>query len=91
MRHPCVLPWCRLQNLFNHHIFIMEQAQYKAEGVDVTTIEFINNQPCVDMIEKKPMGILPMLDEVRAHTVWLLMRAPRRPLCATASALHLVA
>jgi len=60
-------PFCRLQNLFNHHIFIMEQAQYKAEGVDVTTIEFINNQPCVDMIEKKPMGILPMLDEVRAR------------------------
>jgi hypothetical protein len=36
----------------------------RAEGVDMTTISFINNQPCVDLIEKKPNGILTMLDEV---------------------------
>jgi hypothetical protein len=54
----------KLQNLFNHHIFIMEQAQYREEEVDVTSIEFVNNQPCVDLIEKKPMGILPQLDDV---------------------------
>jgi len=33
----------KLQNLFNHHIFIMEQEQYEEEGVDVAAIEFINN------------------------------------------------
>lgn len=27
-------------------------------------IEFQNNQPCVDLIEKKPTGILPTLDEI---------------------------
>ncbi len=26
--------------------------QYQAEDVDVAAIEFINNQPCVDLIEK---------------------------------------
>jgi len=34
----------------------MEQEQYAAEGVDVAAIAFINNQPCVDLIEKKPTG-----------------------------------
>jgi myosin heavy subunit len=54
----------KLQNLFNHHIFVMEQAQYAADGVDVAAIEFINNQPCVDLIEKKPSGLLTLLDEI---------------------------
>ncbi|RYG56025.1 hypothetical protein EON66_03880 [archaeon] len=54
----------KLQNLFNHHIFVMEQEQYRMEEVDVTTIEFINNQPCVDLIEKRPTGILTILDEI---------------------------
>jgi myosin-5 len=54
----------KLQNLFNVHIFVMEQEQYRLEGVDVTTIEFINNQLCVDLIEKKPLGVLSILDEI---------------------------
>lgn len=54
----------KLQNLFNHHIFVMEQAAYAADGVDVAAIEFINNQPCVDLIEKKPHGLLSLLDEI---------------------------
>jgi len=54
----------KLQNLFNHHIFVMEQEAYAAEGVDVTAIQFVNNQPCVDLIEKKPIGLLPLLDEI---------------------------
>ena len=31
----------------------MEQEAYRAEGVDVASIAFINNQPTVDLIEKK--------------------------------------
>jgi hypothetical protein len=54
----------KLQNLFNHHIFVMEQEAYAAEGVDVTSIQFVNNQPCVDLIEKKPFGLLSLLDEI---------------------------
>jgi hypothetical protein len=54
----------KLQNLFNHHIFVMEMEQYAAEGVDVSAIAFINNQACVDLLEKKPHGLLPMLDEI---------------------------
>jgi myosin V len=54
----------KLQNLFNHHIFVMEMEQYKTEGVDVSSIAFVNNQLCVDLIEKKPNGLLPLLDEI---------------------------
>ena len=54
----------KLQNLFNHHIFVMEQAQYVAEGVDVSAIEFINNKPCVELIENKQNGILSVLNDI---------------------------
>ena len=43
---------------------ILEQAAYASEGVDVAAITFENNQPCVDLLERKPIGILPMLDEL---------------------------
>ena len=54
----------KLQSLFNHHVFEAEQAQYKEEGVDMSEVKFINNKPCVELIESSPYGILTMLDEV---------------------------
>lgn len=54
----------KLQSLFNHHVFVSEQEQYKAEGVDMSEVAFVNNKPCVELIEKSPYGILVMLDEV---------------------------
>mmetsp|Transcript_20530 Transcript_20530/g.43017 ORF Transcript_20530/g.43017 Transcript_20530/m.43017 type:complete len:1459 (-) Transcript_20530:62-4438(-) len=54
----------KLQSLFNHTVFISEQENYASEGIDCAYIEFQNNQPCVDLIEKKPSGLLPLLDEI---------------------------
>ncbi len=54
----------KLQSLFNHTVFVSEQEMYKNEGIDCAYIEFQNNQPCVDLIEKKPTGLLPILDEI---------------------------
>ena len=54
----------KLQSLFNHHVFEAEQEQYKAEGVDMSEVKFVNNKPCVQLIESSPYGILTMLDEV---------------------------
>ena len=34
------------------------------EGVDVATIAFDNNAPCVELLERKPLGIFPLLDEI---------------------------
>ena len=43
----------KLQSLFNHTVFVAEQENYKNEGISCDYIEFVNNQPCVDLIEKK--------------------------------------
>jgi hypothetical protein len=53
----------KLQSHFNGHIFKLEQDVYKEEKLKIESIEFVDNQECLDLIEKKPKGILPMLDE----------------------------
>lgn len=45
------------------HVFKMEQAIYKAEEIDWSYVEFVDNQDVLDLIEKKPGGIIPLLDE----------------------------
>ncbi|KAK3159258.1 hypothetical protein QOZ80_2AG0147890 [Eleusine coracana subsp. coracana] len=53
----------KLQQHFNEHVFKMEQEEYKSEEINWSYIEFIDNQDVLDLIEKKPMGIIALLDE----------------------------
>ncbi|KAL4297253.1 hypothetical protein GQ457_12G001630 [Hibiscus cannabinus] len=53
----------KLQQHFNQHVFKMEQEEYKREEIDWSYIEFIDNQDILDLIEKKPGGIIALLDE----------------------------
>ena len=53
----------KLQFHFNDHIFKLEQEQYKAEGVSVDAITFVDNQAALDLLEKKSVGIISMIDE----------------------------
>jgi myosin-5 len=53
----------RLQAEFNKTMFKMEQEEYTREGIDWQQIEFSDNQVCVDVIDKKPFGVLKLLDE----------------------------
>ncbi|KAJ1676867.1 Myosin type-2 heavy chain 1, partial [Spiromyces aspiralis] len=54
----------KLQQHFNHHVFRIEQQEYAREQLkDWTFIDFKDNQPCIDLIEGKPISILSLLDE----------------------------
>ncbi|CAK9003080.1 High molecular weight form of myosin-1 (High molecular weight form of myosin I) (HMWMI) [Durusdinium trenchii] len=53
----------KLQFHFNEHIFKLEQNEYKAEGIDVSHIDFADNQPTLDLFEVKRTGLFAMLDE----------------------------
>ncbi|TQD74336.1 hypothetical protein C1H46_040131 [Malus baccata] len=53
----------KLQQHFNQHVFKMEQEEYTKEEIDWSYIEFVDNQDILDMIEKKPGGIIALLDE----------------------------
>ena len=53
----------KLQFHFNEHIFRLEQEVYAAEGVDVPRTDFKDNQPTLDLLEKKSEGIFAMIDE----------------------------
>lgn len=55
----------RLQQQFNEHVFVSEQAMYAQEGLEWSNINFRDNQPIIDVISstKKPMGLLLVLEE----------------------------
>ncbi|XP_067871726.1 unconventional myosin-IXAa isoform X2 [Heterodontus francisci] len=53
----------RLQHYFNQHIFKIEQEEYMAEGISWHNIDYIDNSGCINLISKKPTGLLHLLDE----------------------------
>merc|ERR1719367_2076423 len=53
----------KLQQFFNHHMFVVEQEEYIAEGIDWAPVDFgMDAAACITMFEK-PMGIWAILQE----------------------------
>ncbi|XP_022743577.1 myosin-1-like isoform X1 [Durio zibethinus] len=53
----------RLQQHFNRHLFKLEQEEYIQDGIDWTKVDFDDNQDCLNLFEKKPLGLLSLLNE----------------------------
>ncbi|KAK0134646.1 Myosin-4 [Merluccius polli] len=52
----------KLQQFFNHHMFVLEQEEYKKEGIIWELIDFgMDLAACIELIEK-PMGIFSILE-----------------------------
>jgi len=53
----------KLQQFFNHHMFVVEQEEYVSEGIDWAMVDFgMDLAACIIMFEK-PMGIWAILEE----------------------------
>ena len=53
----------KLQQVFIELTLKQEQEEYMREGIQWTPVEYFNNKVICDLIEKKPMGIIAILDE----------------------------
>merc|ERR1739848_398837 len=53
----------KLQQFFNHHMFVLEQEEYKREGINWVFIDFgLDLAATIELIEK-PLGIMSLLEE----------------------------
>uniref|UniRef100_A0A8C3CI02 Uncharacterized protein n=1 Tax=Cairina moschata TaxID=8855 RepID=A0A8C3CI02_CAIMO len=52
----------KLQQLFNLHVFKLEQEEYVTEEIPWVYVDFCDNQPCIELIEGR-LGILDLLNE----------------------------
>ena len=52
-----------LQFYFNKHIFKLEQEEYAKERIMWKNVAYVDNKPCIDLIAKKPNGIIHILDD----------------------------
>ncbi|KAI5127569.1 myosin heavy chain 9/10/11/14 [Nematocida parisii] len=54
----------KLQQFFNHRMFILEQEVYLKEGLEWNVIDFgLDLQPTIDLLETSGTGIFSLLDE----------------------------
>merc|ERR1712168_608936 len=53
----------KLQQFFNHHMFVVEQEEYVSEGIDWVMVDFGMDLAAAIIMFEKPMGIWAILEE----------------------------
>ncbi|XP_059283705.1 myosin-2 [Lycium ferocissimum] len=53
----------RLQQHVNRHLLKLEQEEYELDGIDWAKVDFEDNQECLDLFEKKHIGLISLLNE----------------------------
>ncbi|KAL3333426.1 hypothetical protein AABB24_033477 [Solanum stoloniferum] len=53
----------RLQQHVNRHLLKLEQEEYELDGIDWSKVDFEDNQACLNLFEKKPIGLISLLNE----------------------------
>merc|ERR1712088_508282 len=53
----------KLQQFFNHHMFVVEQEEYVAEGIDWAMVDFGMDLAAAIIMFEKPLGIWSILEE----------------------------
>jgi len=70
----------KLQQFFNQRVLKDEQELYVKESIKFKEVDYVDNQDCIDLIEKSKVGIMALLDDQA--------KLPRPSEPAFAEALH---